>query len=183
LPWDDRFPKAVEATLSLTQSAVGATGGGRGPFAPLGMVTDELSKPGGALSDPVTARALSMIGVPASAFAEIGENLPGLGAHAPGVEAANAVAAAIGAGSGGTATPNALGAAPISAAMGGASGQPVVGAKGWPGGGSAPGYGRGASPVPMVASGLAPGAAARAVPPSPPGAAAPRRRVRVTQIG
>jgi uncharacterized protein with NAD-binding domain and iron-sulfur cluster len=174
LPWDDRFPVAVEAALSMAQSAIGATGGGRGPFAPMGMLTDELSKPGGALSDPVTAQALSMIGIPASAFAEIGETLPGLGAHAPGVEAANAIAAAAGAGSCGTQQAN-----PMAAALGGAGGQPVLGPKGWPGGGSSPGYGRGASPVPMVTSGLASGHGAPLASASP----SARRRVRVTQIG
>ncbi|WOJ91212.1 NAD(P)-binding protein [Methylocapsa polymorpha] len=94
LAWDGRFAKAAEAVLAMGQDASGLTGGRRwaGPLAAVGPFADALSTPGGPLSYPISARALSMIGLPASVFRGLGDGLPGLGAPAPGVGIVSAAA-------------------------------------------------------------------------------------------
>lgn len=49
LPWDDRFPVAVEAALDLAQCTSGITGGGEGPLVAIGPVAAEASTPGDTL--------------------------------------------------------------------------------------------------------------------------------------
>ncbi len=94
LPWDGRFSKAVQAVLAMGQGAVGITAGGVGPLAASATFTEALSAPGGPLSDPVAAQALSMIGPPPGVFQGLDKNLPGLGAPLPGVDAVSSAAAA-----------------------------------------------------------------------------------------
>ncbi len=93
LPWDGRFSKAVQAALAMGQDAIGTTAGGAGPLAAVAPFAEAFSAPGGPLSDPVAAHALSMIGLPADVFRGLGDNLPGLGAPAPGIDTVSAAAA------------------------------------------------------------------------------------------
>jgi uncharacterized protein with NAD-binding domain and iron-sulfur cluster len=94
LQWDGRFSKAVQAALTMGQDATGTTGGGAGPLAAVAPIADALAAAGGPLSDPVATRALSLIGAPQRPLKSATENLPGLGAPAPGSDAVSAAAAA-----------------------------------------------------------------------------------------
>lgn len=93
LPWDGRFSKAVEAVLAVGEGATGITAGGAGPLAAVAPFAEALAAPGGPLSDPVVARALSIIGVPGGVFQTEAQNLPGLGGRIPGIDAVSAAAA------------------------------------------------------------------------------------------
>ena len=95
MPWDDRFPKAVEAVLSLGQNAIGMTHGGGGPLTPFSGVSAEMSKPD-APPDRVALQALSLIGVPPGLSAGLGDHIPGLNTPIPGEEALTALAEAAG---------------------------------------------------------------------------------------
>ena len=95
LPWDDRFSKAVEAVLAYGQSAAGVRTGGTGPLAMVAPIADTLSVPGGPMSDPVYAGALSMMGLPPGVMSGLGGYLPGLGAPAPGIDTISAAAATV----------------------------------------------------------------------------------------
>jgi hypothetical protein len=94
LPWDGRFSKAVQAALAMGQDATGTTGGGAGALAAVAPIADAFAAAGGPLSDPVAARALSLIGAPQRPLHSAAENLPGLGAPVPGVDVVSAAAAA-----------------------------------------------------------------------------------------
>ena len=96
MPWDDRFPKAVEAALSLGQEAIGITHGGAGPLAPFAPVSDQMSKPA-APPDRVMLQALSMIGLPSVLTEKLGDHIPGLNTPIPGEEAVTAMAEIVGA--------------------------------------------------------------------------------------
>jgi uncharacterized protein with NAD-binding domain and iron-sulfur cluster len=93
LPWDDRFSRAVEAVLEMGQGVTGITAGGAGPLAAAAPFAEALSAPGGPLSDPVAAQALSMIGLPPRIFQGLSDKLPGLGGPLPGVDMVSGVAA------------------------------------------------------------------------------------------
>jgi uncharacterized protein with NAD-binding domain and iron-sulfur cluster len=95
LPWDDRFPVAVEAAMNIAQTTTGVTGGGAGPLAVLGPFAADLSKPGGALSDPLVAQALAMLGPPPGLLEQLAAALPGLDATAPGTAQAGVLAGAM----------------------------------------------------------------------------------------
>jgi hypothetical protein len=95
LPWDDRFSRAVEAVLAYGQSAAGVRTGGTGPLAMVAPIGDTLSVPGGPMSDPVYAGALSMMGLPPGVMSGLGGYLPGLGAPAPGIDTISAAAATV----------------------------------------------------------------------------------------
>ncbi|RBP09039.1 uncharacterized protein with NAD-binding domain and iron-sulfur cluster [Roseiarcus fermentans] len=94
LPWDGRFARGVQAALAMAQDATGVTAGGAGPLAAVAPIADALAAAGGPLSDPVAAKALSLIGVPTRPLQTASQNLPGLGAPAPGADIASAAAAA-----------------------------------------------------------------------------------------
>jgi uncharacterized protein with NAD-binding domain and iron-sulfur cluster len=94
LPWDERFARAVEATLTMGQESVGLTQGGAGPLAVVAPLTAQLSLPGGPLSDPAAAQALSMIGLPPVLFHGKSEELLDLMQPKPLLDIASAVAAA-----------------------------------------------------------------------------------------
>jgi hypothetical protein len=85
LPWDDRFAKALEAVLAAGQAATGVRAGATGPLAAVAPFAEALSAAGGSLSDPVLARTLSLIGLPADAMPDLGNSLPGLGTPVPGL--------------------------------------------------------------------------------------------------
>lgn len=93
LPWDGRFSKAVQAALAMGQDATGMTAGGAGPLAAVASFGDALAAAGGPLSNPIVAQALSLIGAPPGLFRGAADNLPGLGAPAPAVDAVSAAAA------------------------------------------------------------------------------------------
>jgi len=93
LPWDGRFSKVVQAVLAMGQDATGITAGGAGPLAAVVPFAQALSASGRPLSDPIVARALSMIGAPPGLFQGVADSLPGLGAPAPGMDAVSAAAA------------------------------------------------------------------------------------------
>ena len=95
LPWDGRFSKAVQAALAMGQDATGTTAGGAGPLAAVAPFGDALATAGGPLSDPIVAQALSLIGAPPGLFSGVADDLPGLGASAPGVDAVSAAAATV----------------------------------------------------------------------------------------
>ncbi len=95
LPWDARYAKAVEAALVMGQGLAGVSRGGAGPLAAIGPLADQLSRPGGPLSDPAAAQALSMIGLPAGVASGVGGRLPGLGAPLPGIDLISAAAASL----------------------------------------------------------------------------------------
>jgi uncharacterized protein with NAD-binding domain and iron-sulfur cluster len=94
LPWDGRFSRAVQVALAVGQDATGTTAGGAGPLAAIAPIADALAAAGSPLSDPVAARALSLIGAPQGPLRSAADRLPGLGAPAPGADAASAAAAA-----------------------------------------------------------------------------------------
>ncbi len=93
LPWDERFPTAIEAALSLAQQASGITRGGAGPLAAAAPLAEALQAADGPLSDPIVAQALAMIGLPDGVMQQAGNAMPGLGTPVPGIDAISAVAA------------------------------------------------------------------------------------------
>lgn len=95
LPWDERFARAVEATLTMGQDSIGVTQGGAGPLAIVGPLAEQLSKPGGPLADPAAAQALSMIGLPPELFHERGEALASQFQPKPLMDALSAAASAV----------------------------------------------------------------------------------------
>ncbi len=94
LPWDGRFSKAVQAALVMGQEATVTTAGGAGPASAVTPFGDALAAAGAPLSDPVVARALSLIGAPSGLFQAAADHLPGLDAPAPGFDALSAAATA-----------------------------------------------------------------------------------------
>jgi uncharacterized protein with NAD-binding domain and iron-sulfur cluster len=93
LPWDCRFSKAVEAVLAMGEDATRITAGGAGPLAAVVPVADALAAAGGPPADPIMVRALSMIGPPSGIARGLADNVPGLGAPAPGIDTVSAAAA------------------------------------------------------------------------------------------
>ena len=98
LPWDDRYPVALEAALALAHKATGLARGGDGPLAAAEPVLDALSSPGGPLTDPGMVQALSTIGLPGGLLETFGHHLPGLADEAPAIGAGSLSAAALAAG-------------------------------------------------------------------------------------
>jgi hypothetical protein len=92
LPWDERFPKAIEAALALGQGVSGVTTGGAGPLAVAMPLAEVAHAPGSPLADPVVARALSLIGLPENLLPALGEVTPGLGAPVPRIGLASGAA-------------------------------------------------------------------------------------------
>lgn len=111
-PWDDRYPVVLEAAMALAHGATGIARGGDGPLSLSEPVLEAMSSPGGPLTDPGLAQALSAVGLPSGLFEEFGRNLPGLGESAPGTDAVSAAAdalALLGSGSQGVPKPTASG--------------------------------------------------------------------------
>jgi hypothetical protein len=91
LPWDGRFSRAVQAALAMGQQATGITAGGAGPLAAVTPFAEALAAAGGPLSDPIVARALSLIGAPPGFAQGAADNLFG---PVPGMDIVSAAAAA-----------------------------------------------------------------------------------------
>lgn len=91
LPWDERFPKAIEAALAVAHRSSGITGGGAGALSVLAPLTNALSV-SGMPEDSVLARALAMIGPPREILQEVFRDLPGLEGRLPGQDLASDMA-------------------------------------------------------------------------------------------
>ena len=92
LPWDDRFPKAIEAALAIAQSATGITAGGAGPLSVLAPLTNALSVPG--MPRGFGAGAGAGHDRPAAGIMQaVSAKLPGLDGGVPGAGLASALRA------------------------------------------------------------------------------------------